>query len=368
MIATGVICSVLLLYASWIAWLGGYGLRSASLPSKELGGNKLLTATDKQQDALTVVVAHRGEANVQQLARLLAAQEGALVRTLFVDDRIEGQQADVYNYAAAENWIENNGQRGKKYALGVGMGYVDTQFTAFTDADTVPGKMWAATLLAQQKTIGADCVLAPLQLTGKRGIWLELLQVEYASIMAVTAAFAKRGNPIMANGANMLCRTHLWKEADTARTDHAIPSGDDAFLLAWLKKEGHRIAWADQPEAVVITEAPVNLTTFFAQRIRWAGKWQAVPDPLMQRVALWTFLFHLFTLLAFPFTVSTPLVGPVFLVLKVLPEWWLLKKVSKQIGQPFSFRGFALLQILYPVYVVGVGLWATLFGRGGWKT
>ena len=104
------------------------------------------------------------------------------------------------------------------------------------------------------------------------------------------------------------------------------------------------------------------------QRLRWAGKWRYNSSLSVKLLAVFILVCQISFLLvvtAFFFgMLNIPLLSIV--ILKIMLECIFLYKISKFFKQPFSISSFLLLQVIYPLYTVTVGLLSNVIGVS-WK-
>ena len=75
----------------------------------------------------------------------------------------------------------------------------------------------------------------------------------------------------------MAFRRDLYPQKDTDISGKTL-SGDDVFLLHYLKREGKRVAWLESENATVTTDPSPDPASFLRQRSRWASKAQSYSD------------------------------------------------------------------------------------------
>jgi hypothetical protein len=149
-----------------------------------------------------------------------------------------------------------------------------------------------------------------------------------------------------------------------------IPSGDDEFLLKKIARIG-KVDFCFSEKANVATLGAKSLKTFTAQRIRWASKWRAHGDFFHAFGAFLVFLMQIFRILltakCFLWENIEIFLLNLFLILLIfVPEFVFLRQITNFASGLKRFFYIFLSQILYPVYVTGIGLKA-LKGSYEWK-
>jgi hypothetical protein len=149
-----------------------------------------------------------------------------------------------------------------------------------------------------------------------------------------------------------------------------IPSGDDEFLMQKIfKRYPQGIKFANTSEAVVTTSAMGSIRQLLYQRIRWAGKWKHNTSVLNITLAIFIFCFQSSVILL-PIAMIAGWVDPkpgiALLIAKTFTELIFLKRISTLLQVPWNWTAFALLQFVYPMYVVLIGIIAN-FSSFEWK-
>ncbi len=126
-----------------------------------------------------------------------------------------------------------------------------------------------------------------------------------------------------------------------------------------FEKYPNGIRFAANPGAVVKTSPSVSVKQFIYQRIRWAGKWKYNASLLSTLLAIFIFCFQISVILL-PFGMLAgwidPFIGVALLLSKAFVELNFLKKVAIFFGVPWKWSVFLFLQLVYPFYVVFIGL------------
>lgn len=228
---------------------------------------------------VSVVIALRNEEfNVDSLFQSIINQTYDRERTefVFVDDhsidktyfclskKIEGKQ-NIKLFSLSDGFT------GKKAALRLGLSHATGDVLVFTDADCVHHPNWLANIVCFFSDNNPSMIVAPVVLTGE-GLFSQLQQLEFLSLMASTAGAVGIGRAMMCNGANMaFSKSALENVVDIY--DQKAASGDDIFLLQKIKKQNKSaIHFLKSRQATVQTKTQATIREFFSQRIRWASK------------------------------------------------------------------------------------------------
>ncbi len=324
-------------------------------------------------DQVTVLVAFRNEAqNLPALIADLKAQDYPLWEVILIDDHsTDGSLALAEKLTQSDarfRVISLRDGQGKKQAITYGVSLATSHWICTTDAD---GRLPVAWLSTWQPWLQGDCQLAigPVYLPEPQSFFQRLQRVEWASLQAVTFATAALGKPVMCNGANLAFTKHVFEQVGGYAGNEHIPSGDDEFLLRKVRGAGFRVAFCNTSSAAVITAYQPTLSSFWHQRIRWAGKWKHNDSLLAKALAVAMLLFQV----AYATTLAWWAAGfgpalPLFFLLgaKWLIEAMLLGAVATRHRHRLDLPAFAVWQLMYPFYVVGVGLFSW-FAKYRWK-
>src|SRR5690606_4381794 len=96
----------------------------------------------------------------------------------------------------------------------------------------------------------------------------------YLGMMLLTGAAIRKGEPYLANGANLAYPKAVFEKVDGfSGVDH-LASGDDMLLLQKIAKQFPKgaIHFAKSADCLMRTRAKNTLREFLSQRIRWASK------------------------------------------------------------------------------------------------
>ena len=194
--------------------------------------------------SVTVIVPARNEAaNIQSCLHDLLNQDypQQFLKIVVVDDGSEDETADIADEISR---IHSNLQvlrlpnaGGKKQALQQGIMNATTALIATVDADCRISPSWISSMIAHQQSANAVMALGPVVLTPASTLFERIQQLEFLAIMGITGGAASLGNPIMANGANLLFSKKAFIEAG-GYSGTSNPSGDDVFLMLKIKALG----------------------------------------------------------------------------------------------------------------------------------
>lgn len=258
----------------------------------------------------------------------------------------------------------------KKAALTYGISTTTADLLLCTDADC----RWPPELKAQVEAAyraGYHFITGAV-LTAEPHNRCEAFQaLDMAAYMLLTASYAARGQPILANGANMAFSRALFERVGGYEGINHLPSGDDVLLLQKVLDVGEgRITFLASPAAVVTTRAMPTWRALWQQRLRWAGKTGAYTRPLLKRLQVFNFLLAqliVLGLLSAFFCLACAGAGFLAWSIKAIVDYYLLRDVCRHYGRAHWLRAYPLTQLLQPFYLLAIG-WATILGyKSHWK-
>lgn len=321
-------------------------------------------------ELVSVVLAVRNEENA--IAPLLASLRYQDFRhnkfeVILVNDHSTDRSEQIILSWIKENphmqckHIHSTGQ-GKKEALAQGIRQAKGEIILTTDADCVIPTDWI-TGMVFSFNLETTMVIGLVKIQQHQSVFSKLQALEFSSLPGSGMALHALGFPVMCNGASLAFRKSSFEAVNGYEGNIHIPSGDDEFLMRKLEKKfPGSIQSIRRPSVVVTTQPQPSLRDFFHQRLRWAGKWKVNDSIVVKALAMFIFVFQLTSLIVFGllFTGKLLLVVSMLLGLKFLIEGYFLFHVSKRLHQGFSIPVFLLLQVVYPFYVVTMGIFSQL--------
>jgi poly-beta-1,6-N-acetyl-D-glucosamine synthase len=245
---------------------------------------------------------------------------------------------------------------GKKNAIAEGIEKASGQIILTTDADCLLPVNWISSMVRSFKE-NTSMVAGLVKVEGTT-FFSELQSLEFNSLMASGAAFMMLGYPVMCNGASLAYRKDRFEAVDGFASNRQIPSGDDEFLMRkFLKQFPGSVIPVNDTSAVVITAPQPSVKAFIQQRMRWAGKWRANESAWAKGMAVFIWLWQASWLFSLFLAAQNPSFGLISLIaVKILLELVFLYRVQAKLHHRFSFLAFLVLQLLYPIYVILIGL------------
>jgi cellulose synthase/poly-beta-1,6-N-acetylglucosamine synthase-like glycosyltransferase len=268
------------------------------------------------------------------------------------------------------NIIKNQpGKTGKKAAIKRGISNSKGELIVQTDCDCLHDPRWLATLAGFYREKSPDLIIGPVIIKGNTTFFQKFQELEFASLLASTAGSTGIDHPLMCNGANIAFTPVAYKKSRNAISE-IITSGDDVFLLHGLKKnQGSKICFLKSPRALVTTSPSPTPGTFIEQRKRWASKSVYYQDTSTISVAIIVLMTNLMLLASFLylfFNFASWWIFTALFILKSIPDFILLKKVTAFFGLQKATRYFIPVQFLYFFYV-SFTAFLSFFKEYSWK-
>lgn len=330
---------------------------------------------------LTVIIPVRNEA--QQVLTLLGDLEkqsypAALFEVLVVDDHSEDGTDRLVQDLIPETRLplqlirlaDHTNATGKKVAIKQGIAQASGELLVFTDGDCRVQPDWLLHFAYTYEIRQAVFISGPVSFHNTHTLLERMQLVEFASLIGVGGASIGLRQPNMCNGANLAYTRQVFEEVGGFAGNEGIASGDDEFLLHKVNKVyPERIAFLKHPGAIVYTGARKTVSSFIAQRVRWASKWRSYQSLSVKLVALSVFAVNLLLFLAIPAVLLGWLPGWTFLAAyaaKFLIDFLFLNRVLTFMQQRRELIFMLPLQLVYIPYVLYTAIMG-LSGRYTWK-
>ncbi len=324
---------------------------------------------------LTIIIPFRNEAAhlprlLNALIRQLPEAPGATI--LLVDDHSTDESALIAKAIIAENnnirLLQQDQTHGKKLGVDIAVQEATTEWIVTLDADIDPCEGWLKRIASWTNANSNDLLILPLHIGPGKNLIGKLQEVEFASVMGVTAAMAMMRQPILCNGGNLCFRKEAYFRVRSERSDMHIPSGDDVFLLNALKPFG-KVVWVHDRFTRVSTEPQSTWRGFARQRLRWMGKTGFVSDYSLPATAWLTFLTNAALIATAIATFLGALPIGFFTIgafIKIGLDAWLIWMAGRWLCIKQLKRFYVLLVFLYPFYATLFPL-LSQFIRPSWK-
>ena len=270
------------------------------------------------------------------------------------DDGIENIDVNFYDFRI--NKLSLNTTFGKKAAITAAIEVAKGDIILTTDADCTVGPLWIEKVNLTFQDAHTQMIIGGVRIQETKTFFSRLQSLEFVSVAATGAATLGLGFPTMCNAANLAYRRDAFTEVDGYKGNERVSSGDDEFLMNKFKKSSVKFLY-DQDTLVTTSPRP-DVTSFFHQRLRWAGKWSSNTSISTQIFAIVVWLFHLaFILMTFS-AVFGFISWKLFAILagaKGFVESLFLIPAANFFRVNWRWISFLVLQFVYSFYVISVG-------------
>jgi len=322
------------------------------------------------ENFVSVVVAVRNEeSTISTLIESLARQSYPKNKfeILVIDDHSTDQtKVELANLIAKFSnlsiLVKDSVGVGKKKAITTGVEAAQGEIILTTDADCTLPIDWISGMC---KVFNQDThmVMGAVKISTNNTFFSEIQALEFSSVMGSGIAMLGWNKPVMCNGASLAFRKEAFFEVGGYGGNFQIPSGDDEFLMRKIiKRFPNSIRFVANPDCTVATAPQNSVYDFIEQRLRWGGKWKANDSALAKAVALFVLIVQGSWLVAVGCLILdfTSVEIRFLIALKIGFEFIFLWLVSRYLRQRFYFVAFATLQLLYPIYVISIGVLAQM--------
>ncbi len=282
---------------------------------------------------------------------------------LFVNDNSTDRSTDVISRLCEGRLnfriLDNDGS-GKKLALTTGLKSVKEGLIVTTDADCSFTPNWLKTISSFYRKHIPDMIIMPVVMSGDKSFWQQFQSVDFMALQMVGAGAALSGDPILCNGANLAFR----KQEEIVKLNEKYASGEDMFMLEWMKRKGREIKYLKSKDVVAKTPGPETVGQFINQRARWISKAGGYSDRSIVLMSLLFFGVNIFQLilLIVGFTNHAYLaLWLVFFTLKTITDYSLISSGFSFFETKTSTARFILMQIIYPIYMLFVSFHGIVF-------
>lgn len=320
----------------------------------------------KETKFISVLVAMRNEAdNIENLLQCLSVQNypARNFEIILVDDHSKDGSEQK-----AKKWLDrisalrvislDEQRKGKKAALSLAISKAKGELIATTDADCKVPPNWLKNINDRFQFAKTNMCIGAVALQNENTFFSKLQSIEFSSVMSTSISLAAIGKPIMCNGANLSFRKKIFEDVEGYQGNEHIASGDDEFLMRKMVSK-YPNSITTMIDSVVVTSPQPSLKDFIHQRLRWASKWKHNTSFFARLLAIFIFVVQLSWLVLNVLPIFYPL--PIFIALlvsKVYLDLIVLSHASRSLGMKFSLPAFAVLQLLYPIYVLYVGIFS----------
>jgi cellulose synthase/poly-beta-1,6-N-acetylglucosamine synthase-like glycosyltransferase len=320
-------------------------------------------ALSRANQFVSVIIAVRNEENaIGRCLESILAQDYPRdhYEIITVDDGSSDQtRAIITQFQHAHSTIrlivhsEPSAPGNKRMALLEGIKEAKGDILLFTDGDCTAKPGWISGMSAALRE-PVSFAAGPVVEIPAPGILQKLSRIEFLGLIGVAAGLLKAGAPIFCNGANIAYRKTDFEAQGGFGPDSHF-SDDEAVLQRFHLRNKESVAFVIDPAAVVSTQSPRDLRSFWMQRVRWSSKRGAYDNKSILVRLTGLYLFFVIAFCGIALSVQFPsllkIVVPV-LAAKFLLDWLVIRKAAALLEQSASLWHLFIAEVLHVPYIV----------------
>jgi cellulose synthase/poly-beta-1,6-N-acetylglucosamine synthase-like glycosyltransferase len=337
--------------------------------------SSIITSCELKKRKVSVIIPFRNEEeSIQNLLDSVKVQDYSVsdFEILFIDDNSTDSSP-----ALVQKWINNNSNfksyyllsddDGKKKAITIGVKHASGEIILTTDGDCILPSNWISSMISSFD-METKMVAGLVKIEASQSFFSKIQSLEFSTVLGTGIAFQKLGYPIYCNGASLAYLKNAFEEVKGYEGNEDIPSGDDEFLMRKFKKAFPNSIIEVKYLSVVGTRPQSSVKSFLNQRVRWAGKWKLNNSYLYKSLAVFILIFQFIFLGSLSLLLLNDLKISISILIgvKVLIDLVFIFMVSNTLNQRFYVFPFLSLQLVYPFYVILIGL-LSQFVNYEWK-
>jgi cellulose synthase/poly-beta-1,6-N-acetylglucosamine synthase-like glycosyltransferase len=361
-----------LCYAGFILWLTD-GIRKLINPNDN---------TTTLPEVTIIVSARNEESNLPKLIPALVKQTypHELLKLIIINDRSTDGTAEILTDFA--KGIDNlsivtinktpDGWAPKKWALNTAINTVTTEIILQTDADCIPHKDWAKTMVQPFSNPATGFVSGPAPLTNKTTLIDSLYELDSLAQDAFSAGGFSQGMVFSCTGRNMGFSKQAFDDVNGYENVSHFISGDDDLLLHKITENpSYRAQFVLSKKSIVDSPPPSSLAQFVHQRLRFASKgfsyYNIKTSTSLKLVLPFLYVANVVALLSlFNFIETTHFYWMWPWLIKSFVDGAITYTFYHEIGRKWSLGTMSLLSLVHPLYIVIFGILGP-FSSFKWK-
>jgi len=321
--------------------------------------------------SVSVIIAVRnGEKNLPQLLNSLKNQTyNGKMEFLIVDDESTDKTFNIiHEFVKVDVRFKYFSSKGgndklafKKRALDSGIKNAQFDRLLFTDVDCIIQYLWVESMMLDY-TDETDYLIGYSETTDTTTSASAFQKTDFFMLLSAARGMVNNKSAWACSGQNQGYRKSLYNSVGGFTKIADQLQGDDSlFLLLCRKVKTINVNFATSPGSFVISRSELTWSTFFMQRIRWAGDskvfWKFnIP---FYTTSIATFIVNvgvIITPIIYGFTVFLNFWFINILLIKFIAEFILITKGGKVFGRKIQVIKFLQWFILQPLYIMAVSL------------
>ena len=161
----------------------------------------------------------------------------------------------------------------KKFAITEALKIATGEIILTTDADITVKPSWIESMVSFfEKDVGLVVGLSSIRNNQIQKMFQKFESLDFLMLIAATKGSIQAGIPISCTGQNLSFRKSAFDEVGGFSDENSKQSADDVLLLHLVNRSKKwKIAFADDPNSYVETDASKSLIGFLKRRIRWSA-------------------------------------------------------------------------------------------------
>jgi cellulose synthase/poly-beta-1,6-N-acetylglucosamine synthase-like glycosyltransferase len=337
---------------------------------------KSLKINSGDPDSFSLVVAVRNEAqNLPGLLKSLSQLKypAELFEVIIIDDHSTDNTIQIVEKLKSGLPFslvfkpQEKQNRGKKKALELGYQLANNNLIVTTDADCIIPPNWLKLFNESFRNSKLKMCTGGVRFSETKGFLGKFQWLELTSLVGSGASAISLRQPIMCNGANLAFRKNLLNNLEDSTLNHHFSSGDDTFLLMWIKQKfgAQAIGFIKNPEHYVTTSPEKTWKSYTNQRIRWVSKSSGYRDVFLIATSLLVLLENLMLLILLPLSILHLKILILFLILflsKLTVDFAFLYLTSEAEERKKWVGYYVLLAMFYPLFISYTAVWGQFKG------
>ncbi len=326
-----------------------------------------------------IIAARNEEENIGRTIECILRQDFPkdLLEIIIVDDHSDDRTSAVVQAYADRGvrliqWNESDKLNSyKKKAIAKAIDTCTSDIIVTTDADCRMEPEWLRTVVGYFEQQDLYLLSSPVIYSEEKSFFERLQTLEFLYLIGLGAAGIGHRDPTTCNGANLAYRKDIFFALGGFNGIDDLASGDDElFLHKVAEKYPEKIGFCKSRNAIVYTDAKVDIHAFLSQRKRWASKSTRYKN---KRVVILGVLIWLYNLVLLGMFVAGIFVASGYLNLfvisllaKLVVEYFFIQPIADFAKRKELLRHLPLLTFLHIIYFVYIGLLGNV-GKYDWK-
>ena len=321
--------------------------------------NKKSKNTQRKKYISVIIAARNEEDNIDAMINNFNSQNYPKdkLELIIIDDHSTDMTSKKANKLKQNNikvYILPENLYGKKQAINFGLQYAVGDIILTTDADCSFERNWVNAMSSYFSDKNVKLVAGPVAYSSNESFFQKFQSLEFYSLISCGAGAIGIQKPIFCNAANMAYSKDVIKIFNQV-SDSKIASGDDVFLLHYLKKTNtNAIKFALDEKAIVTTSSKENISDFLNQRKRWTAKSISYNDLFTLFVSVLVLLVNfLFIYVLFEsFYTNNYEFLFLFFATKFICDFLILKPTLKFLKKENLTKWILFFELFYSLYVI----------------